>query len=236
MFTALLTDLPQFMARSKVFDLFRYDRCMDITPENLEATSAWTRFTTCLTRYEAAAALDAVEVESVTTFVDLGGNTGEFAIQVCLRNPNIAAVVVDLPVVCELGRSHVMASANAAVAARIAFFPADLRRHALPAAADLVSFKSVLHDWPDPDAERLLECAHNVVRPGGRLLIFERSPIELKGSKIPYSMAPDLVFLHFLRPPELYLKTLTRLGFEAIEHRHIELDTGFHLITARRPA
>jgi hypothetical protein len=49
-------------------------------------------------------------------------------------------------------------------------------------------------------------------------------------------MAPDLVFLHFLRPAELYLKTLTRLGFEDIEYRQIELDVGFHLVTARRPA
>ena len=236
LFTPMLADLPQFMARSRVFDLFRYDRCVEVTPENLAATSVWTRFTTCLTRYEAEAVLDAVDFESVTTLIDLGGNTGEFAVQLCRRHPNIAAVVVDLPVVCELGRRHVMASTSAALAGRVAFFPADMRRDALPEAADFVSFKSVLHDWPDADAARLLERGCHVVRPGGRLLIFERSPIELKGRKVPYSMAPDLVFLHFLRPAALYLATLARLGFEAIEHRQIELDIGFHLISARRPA
>ena len=236
LFTPLLVDLPQFMARSKVFDLFRYDRCFEVTPENLAATSAWTKFTTCLTRYEAGAVLDTVDLESATTFVDLGGNTGEFAVQICRRHPDIEAVVVDLPVVCELGRGHVAASTSAELARRIAFFPTDMRKGVLPDPADLVSFKSVLHDWPDADAERLLERGCHVVRPGGRLLIFERSPIELKGRKVPYSMAPDLVFLHFLRPAALYLKTLTRLGFDAIEHRQIELDIGFHLITARRPA
>ena len=236
LFTSLLVDLPQFMARSKVFELFRYDRCVEVTPENLAATSAWTRFTTCLTRYEAQAVLDAVDLKSVTTLIDLGGNTGEFAVQLCRRHPDIAAVVVDLPVVCELGRRHVTASTDAALAARVRFFPADMRKDPLPEAADLVSFKSVLHDWPDADAERLLECGCQLVRPGGRLLIFERSPIELKGRKVPYSMAPDLVFLHFLRPAALYLSTLARLGFEAIEHRQIELDIGFHLISARRPA
>jgi SAM-dependent methyltransferase len=236
LFTPMLADLPQFMARSKVFELFRYDRCIEVTSENLAATSAWTRFTTCLTRYESGPALDTVDLQSVTTFVDLGGNTGEFAIQVCRRSPKVEAVVVDLPVVCELGRRHVAASASADVASRVAFFPADMRSQALPAPADLVSFKSVLHDWPDADAEKLLERGCGVVRPGGRLLIFERRPIELKGKKVPYSMAPDLVFLHFLRPAELYLKTLTRLGFEGIEHRQIELDVGFHLVTARRPS
>ena len=235
LFTPLLTDLPQFMARSKVFDLFRYDRCIDVTPENLKATSAWTKFTTCLTRYEAAVVLDAVDIETDRTFIDLGGNTGEFALALCRRNPELAAVVVDLPVVCSIGKAHVAANAGAAEVARIAFFPADMREDALPAPADLVSFKSVLHDWPDADAERLLERACGIVRPGGRLLVFERAPIDMRGRRIPYVMAPDLVFLHFLRPADLYMRRLAQLGFEAIEYRRIELDIGFHLITARRP-
>ncbi|HEX4410175.1 MAG TPA: methyltransferase [Xanthobacteraceae bacterium] len=233
LFTPLLTDLPQFMARSAVFNLFRYDRCIDVTPENLEATAAWTKFTTCLTKYEAAAALDGVDLASARSFIDLGGNTGEFALQVCRRNPNIEAVVVDLPVVCALGRKHV---ADAPEAARITFFPCDMRGHALPPAADLVAFKSVLHDWPDADAERLLERASALVRPGGRILIFEREPIELRGKRMPYVMASDLVFLHFLRPADLYLKKLTQLGFVSIQYRRVELDIGFHLIVARCPA
>lgn len=236
LFTALLTDLPQFMARSKVFDLFRYDRCLDVTSENLAAASIWTRLTTCLTKYEAAAALDQVDLASARNFIDLGGNTGEFALQACRRNAQLEATVVDLPVVCALGRNHIAAAADAAEAARIRFFPCDMRRDALPAAADLVSFKSVLHDWPDADAENLLTRARALVRPGGRIVIFERAPIELRGRRVPYSMAPDLVFLHFLRPPDLYLKKLAALGFAAIEHRRIELDIGFHLIVAHRPA
>jgi SAM-dependent methyltransferase len=236
LFTPLLTDPPQFMARSKVFDLFRYDRCIDVTPENLDATAAWTRFTTCLTKYEAPVVLDAVDVGASRSFVDLGGNTGEFALQLCMRNPGAEAIVVDLPVVCALGRKHVAAAADPSAAARISFFPCDMRRDALPPAADLVAFKSVLHDWPDGDAERLLERALAVVRPGGRLLIFERGPIELSGRRMSYAMAPDLVFLHFLRPAELYLKKLAQLGFVSIEHRRVELDMGFHLIVARRPA
>ena len=236
LFTPLLTDLPQFMARSKVFDLFRYDRCIEITPENLEAARAWTKFTTCLTKYEAGAALDAIDLESARRFIDLGGNTGEFAFQVCKRSPTLSAIVVDLPVVCELGREHISDVADADEARRIAFFPTDMRTGPLPSAADLVSFKSVLHDWPDEDAVQLLDRAHTLVRPGGRLLIFEREPIDIRGRRIPYAMMPDLVFLHFLRPADIYLKKLTELGFSSIEHRRIALDTGFHLITARRPA
>jgi len=234
LFRQLLTDLPQFMARSKVFELFRYDRCMEITPENLHAAAVWTRFTTCLTRYESAAVLDAVDLRSVTEFVDLGGNTGEFARQVCRRNPTVKATVVDLPVVCALGREHIAACADGADAARITFFPADMRTDPLPAASDLVAFKSVLHDWPDADAERLLDRAFTLVRPGGRLLIFERAPIEATGKRVPYVMGPDLVFLHFFRPADLYVKKLKALGFASIDYRRVELDIGFHLIVAHR--
>jgi SAM-dependent methyltransferase len=236
LFTALLTDLPQFMARSTVFELFRYDRCMDVTAENLDAAAAWTRITTCLTKYEAQAVLDDLDLGAVQSLIDLGGNTGEFALQMCRRNPDVKAVVVDLPVICALGQKHIAASATEAEAGRIAFFPTDMRNGALPPPADLVSFKSVLHDWPDADAERLLERAFALVRPGGRLVIFERGPIEVAGRRISYAMASNLVFLHFLRPADLYLNKLKELGFGSIEHRRIELEMGFHFIVARRPA
>jgi SAM-dependent methyltransferase len=235
LFTPLLADLPQFMARSKIFDLFRYDRCMNVTAENLEATRSWVRLTTCLTKYEAVAVLGAIDLGSARSLVDIGGNSGELALQTCRRYPAIEATVVDLPVVCALGRAHIAAVATPEEAARIRFCAADFRRDPLPAAADVVSFKSVLHDWPDADAERILERARAVVRPGGRMLIFERGPIEVGKSRLPYSMAPNLVFLKFLRPPDIYLKKLAELGFTAIEHRRIDLEMGFNLIVARRP-
>ena len=236
LFTPLLNDVQQFMARSRIFELFRYDRCFDVTPQNLEATRLWTRFTTCLTKYESAAVIAAVEMGNVETLIDLGGNTGEFALRICERLPRIRATVVDLPVVCELGREHIAGSAPLSQTSRIDFHPSDIRSGDLPTPADLVSFKSVLHDWPDRDAKLLIERAHSIVRPGGRIMIFERAPLDLRERRVTYAMAPDLVFLHFLRPPELYLEALAALGFVSIDYQRIELEIGFHLIVARRPA
>lgn len=234
LFTPLISDPAQFLARSAVFDLFRYDRCLEVTPQNIEATRRWTRFTTCLTKYEAGAVLESIDLGGVARFIDLGGNTGEFARQVCLRHSTVEATVVDLPVVCEIGRRHI-AAAELAEARRINFFPTDLRGGPLPEPADLLSFKSVLHDWPDEDAARLLARAASLVRPGGRLIIFERAPIATGGRRIPYALTPFLAFLHYLRPADLYLRTLAELGFEPIGHRVLALDTDFHLVTARRP-
>jgi SAM-dependent methyltransferase len=208
---------------------------MEVTPENLQAASGWTRFTTVLTKYESAPALDLLDLASAKTFIDMGGNTGEFARQICSRNPQLKGVVVDLPVVCALGREYIARSAPLSDAARLSFFPTDMRTGALPQAADLVSFKSVLHDWPDADAELLMDRAASLVRPGGYFAIFERAPIAMRGKRVPYVMAADLVFLHFLRPANLYLRKLEQLGLVLLDHRLIELDIGFHFILAQRP-
>jgi hypothetical protein len=98
-----------------------------------------------------------------------------------------------------------------------------------------VSLKSVLHDWPDAEAERILELAGAALAARGRILIFERGPIEVEGRTLPYSMAPNLVFLKFLRPPDLYLRKLERMGFTSLQYRRLELEMGFHLIVASRP-
>ena len=53
---------------------------------------------------------------------------------------------------------------------------------------------------------------------------------------MPASMFLNLVFAPFYRPPAIYADILARLGFEAIATERIELDTPFHLLTARKPA
>ena len=34
--------------------------------------------------------------------------------------------------------------------------------------------KSVVHNWPDPDAQRILQCCRRAMAPGARLLLAER--------------------------------------------------------------
>ena len=119
-------------------------------------------------------------------------------------------------------------------AERIRFFPADLRAGRLPPPAELVSFKSVLHDWPEREARELLKTGASLVTPGGRMLIFERAPLDFRRHPFTYALAPDLAFLHFLRPEKLYAETLTELGFHIDLVRTIELEVDFHLILATR--
>ena len=232
-FTEFLVDLPAFMAKSAVFELFRYDRCLEETAANLAAARRWVDYTTVLTRYEAEVCLDRVDIASRLRMLDIGGNSGEFALRACRRHGQLAATVFDLPVVCALGRQHLAPEPEAA---RVRFVAGDMRGDPLPSGHDLLTFKSVLHDWPEPDMRRILERAARRLEPGGTLLIFERGPLELRGLPMPASMFLNLVFAPFYRPPAIYADILARLGFEAIATERIELDTPFHLLTARKPA
>lgn len=231
LFAELLCDVPRFMAEARVFELFRYDRCIEVTSENLAATAQWVGYTSTLTRYEASACLDRLDLSGSAKVMDVGGNSGEFARQMCERHPSLTATVFDLPVVCELGRRHVSASPQAA---RVAFCEGDLRHDALPAGHDVVSFKSVLHDWPANEAAAFLGKAADALEPGGRVVIFERMPIEISGARLPYSMVANLVFLPFFRQPDFYAAQLDRLGFVDIIVQRIGIEMPFALVTARK--
>lgn len=231
-FSAFVADLPAFMAVSRTFELFRYDRCFEITPENLDAARRWVAYTTCLTRYEAGPCLDRIELGRYRRLLDLGGNSGEFAAQACRRAPSLIATVFDLPVVCALGRENL---AGRPEGARVSFRPGDMRRDLLPEGHDLITFKSVLHDWPAIEARALLGRAGQALTPGGRVVIYERAPMPLRERAPGYVQSADLVFQPFFREADFYVATLETLGFVEARVRRIALETPFHLIEARKP-
>lgn len=232
-FGAFVSNMHAFMAESRTFELFRYDRCFEATPENLAATRRWVSYTTCLTRHEAGPGLDLIDLDGHARMLDLGGNSGEFAAQACRRVPHLRATVVDLPVVCRLGRENL---AEREEAARVTFHAADMRRDPLPSSHDLVTLKSVLHDWPPADAQMLLERAVAALAPGGRLVIYERAPMHLQERMLGFSQTADLVFQPFFRDEGLYLNAIASGGLCDVRHRLLDLGTPFHLIDACKPA
>src|SRR6267378_1789217 len=104
------------------------------------------RITTSLTRYEARACLRHHDFGRYARMLDIGGNSGEFALEICKAHPSVQATVVDLPVVCDIGREHVRREPEAT---RITFVEANALEDRLPEGFDVVTFKSMLHDWPD---------------------------------------------------------------------------------------
>lgn len=230
-FDTLLCDPGRFFDQAKVFDLFSYDRCFDATPENLARTRRWMRFTTALTRYEAQACIDRFDFSASRRLLDVGGNSGEFALRVCRANGDLRATVLDLPLVCAIGREHV---AGEPEASRIDFVSVDPGRGKIPTGFDTISFKSMLHDWPDAEMEVFLAQAYDALDSHGRVLIFERGMIEPGPSPLPYSMIPILLFFRSYRSAADYTRCMERIGFRAIRVATVPLEMSFLLIEASK--
>lgn len=231
--TVLLAEPAEFFRRARLFELFSYDRCFETTRENLERTARWMRITTALTRYEARACLQSFDFSRYQRQLDVGGNSGEFLLQVCAAHPHLRGTVYDLPVVAEIGQAHV---ASEGAADRIAFSRVRDRQEALPPGHDLISFKSMLHDWPDHDMRHFLARAHDALQPGGSVLIFERAPMEDIPCPLSYGQLPLLLFFRSYRNAGVYREALETAGFQDVQIRMLTLETPFHLISARKRA
>lgn len=230
-FTTLIEDSGQFMQQSRILELFDYERCIEPTAENLQHTRRWMQLTTALTRYEAPVCDHVHNFSGYRRLLDIGGNSGEFALQLCRRNPQLHAEVFDLPVVCEIGRGHV---SGAPESSRISFRSGNARTDKLPGGFDIVTIKSMLHDWPVAQTQEFLERAFDALQPGGRVLIFERGPIQPTEQSNPYSLLPMFIFFRSFRSPKIYRKQLTDTGFSDITVQHFDLEMPFFIVTGQR--
>jgi SAM-dependent methyltransferase len=149
-----------------------------------------------------------------------------------MRHALLHATVLDLPVVCQIGEAHLRGRPEAA---RVRFLAADARIEPWPEAVDAVTFKSMLHDWPDRDATLFLTRAHAALRPGGTLVIFERTRLPLAGGPLSYAATPMLLFARSFRDEAWYRARLDALGFTNVRTQQVTLDTSFMIVegTAR---
>lgn len=226
--TALLASPDEFRRRANIFRLFDYGRCYDASPESVALARRWIRITTALTKYEAGACLAAHDFGRYRSHLDIGGNSGEFALRICRAHSGLRATVFDLPLVCRVGREHLRGEPEAD---RIGFVPGNALTQALPAGCDLITFKSMLHDWPEREARQLIAKASQALTEGGTLLIFERGPFECAERGVPYSLVPFLLFFRSFRAPAIYAAQLEGLGFREIAVRRIDLEMPFFLVT-----
>jgi orsellinic acid C2-O-methyltransferase len=123
-----------------------------------------------LTRLVAADIANSPALPDRGVVMDLGGGHGELLVEVLRARPVLRGVVFDLAHAVEGARAHLRDTGmdeRAAVSAGDFF-------EGLPSPMDAVLLKSVLHDWDDDDAVRILRRAREALGPGGRVLVVER--------------------------------------------------------------
>ena len=102
--------------------------------------------------------------------LDVGGGDGTFLSAVATREPDLRAILFDLPAVAERARERF---AKERIEGRATVYAGDFLGDPLPAGADVASLVRVIHDHDDDAALRLLRGVHAVLPAGGVLLVAE---------------------------------------------------------------
>ncbi len=114
-------------------------------------------------------ALPAFDWPQEGTVVDVGGGNGLLLERLLDHRPSLRGIVFDLPhVVAESGERF----ARAGLRERTEIVPGDFFV-GVPEGHDIYVMSSVLHDWDDDDAVRILESCRRAMCADSRLVLFE---------------------------------------------------------------
>ncbi|MDR0239747.1 MAG: methyltransferase domain-containing protein [Deltaproteobacteria bacterium] len=119
---------------------------------------------------QAHAAAAALDLRKHTRLLDLGGGPGAYAVHFCLQNPQLSAIVYDLPTTRPFAEKII---ARYKLAQRIQFMAGDFLQETVTGRYDVVWISQVLHAMDNESSALLLEKAARVLTPGGLLLIQE---------------------------------------------------------------
>jgi 2,7-dihydroxy-5-methyl-1-naphthoate 7-O-methyltransferase len=104
---------------------------------------------------------------TVRDVVDVGGGLGHVLANLLAANPHLQGTLVDLPATAERARATLSAGG---VADRVTIVGQSFFER-LPPGGDVYMLRSVLNDWPDAEAQRILAGCAEAAGPGRRILV-----------------------------------------------------------------
>ena len=113
---------------------------------------------------------EALDLTKSRHLVDFGGGLGTYAIELCLRNPDLRATVIDQEVVAPLTTDEI---ARHDLSDRIQALAGDYYDAPLPPQMDVALFANVLHQEQAEGAARLIARAADGLAPGGQLVVVD---------------------------------------------------------------
>jgi hypothetical protein len=152
------------------------------------------------------------DFSSFRLLVDVGGGRGVLATEVLRKNPQLRAVVLDLPEVVAEGARR---AANAGVSERLEFVPGSMFE-SVPGGGDVYILSAVIHDWDDEQSLAILSNCRKAMGPMAKLLLVEA--IVPPGDAPSFTKLLDLEMLACFggreRTEAEYRRLLARSGFE----------------------
>lgn len=121
-------------------------------------------------RLQADRIAGALDLTGRRKLLDLGGGPGTYAIYFCMKNPELGAVIFDLPSSEPFARKTIAAHN---LSERISFKGGNYLTDTLPDGCDVAWLSQVLHGETPANAATLVKCAAESLVPGGLLCIQE---------------------------------------------------------------
>jgi hypothetical protein len=170
-----------------------------------------------MTRVALPSLIAAGDFSGISTLMDIGGGVGELMSAVLRKYPSMRGIVFDLPHCAERARQNLAA---AGVAGRAEFIGGSFFE-SVPAGADAIILKSVIHDWNDERCVRILRNCHSALKRGDRLTVIDRIVAEKVEPNADH-LSAVLSDLNMLRGPGGRERTET-------EHRDLLGESGFRV-------
>jgi 3-hydroxy-5-methyl-1-naphthoate 3-O-methyltransferase len=124
-----------------------------------------------LSTFTARALGEAVDLSRFRRLLDVGGGSGAFDIELCLRYPDLRATVYDLPFVTGIASEKIN---EAGLSSRVTTHPGDFFADPkFPSGHDVILLSMILHDWSEKEDREILRKCYEALAPGGAVVISE---------------------------------------------------------------
>jgi hypothetical protein len=140
---------------------------MGQTPEHVDKFNA---AMTELTRLVTPDILRSYDFSGISHLMDVGGGSGELLGAIAQQNRKLRGTVFDLPRCAEAASKHL---GQIGISDRVEFVAGDFFK-SVPAIADAIILKSVIHDWNDARSITILRNCRAALPGNGKLLLVER--------------------------------------------------------------
>ena len=151
------------------FDHAHGVRFFDFLRDNDDAAKTFNDAMSSFSEQEITALLTAYDFSREHRVVDVGGGHGRLLGALLRSHPKLCGTLYDLPHVVE--GAHDLEATE--LAGRAAILGGDFFEH-VPPGGDVYLLKSVIHDWDDACAIRILENCRIAMQDDARLLLLER--------------------------------------------------------------
>ena len=107
--------------------------------------------------------------DSVESLLDLGGGSGAHPIMITKKYPDLKAIVLDYPPVCEVAQECIEKMGASTVTTR----PGDFWTNEFPEGADVVLLGLIIHAFDEEKNKILIQKVYDYLPEGGMIIITE---------------------------------------------------------------